>query len=485
MTSVQFIGRKGELARLQTALRRKTASLIVLKGRRRIGKSRLVLEFAKDLPCLRFVGLPPDDNVTAQAQRDHFSRMLAEQTKLPEFKTDDWSKLFALLGSSIQSGRWVVIFDEITWMGSKDATFLSKLQSAWENEFRNNSELIFIICGSVSSWIEKNILSSTGYYGRVSIKMTLNELPLPYCHQLMQQLAFKGSVYEYILVLAIVGGVPWYIEQIDPGLSGIENIKQLCFTQDGLLVDEYRQIFHDLFPKKRRAVMKKIIARLAEGPAEYSKISEDIDYPSSGALSDYLNDLVMSGFIASDHAWQLSTGKTIESVKYRLKDNYLRFYLKYIEPRLKQIEKQQFFDVALTALPGFETVMGLQVENLILNNRKLLWHELNIDPNHIVNDNPYFQNKTAKQGGCQIDYLIQTKFNTLYLCEIKFSLNPIGKEVIKAVQSKIDKLNHPKTYNILPVLIVVNGVTSQLENEGYFFKIVSMATLFGGTVKSS
>jgi len=475
--SVQFIGRDKEFARLKTALRTKTASLIVLKGRRRVGKSRLVLEFAKDMPYLRFVGLAPNDKITAQIQRDHFAQLLTQQTGLPEFKTDDWSKLFTLLNERIQTGRQVVIFDEITWMGSKDPTFLSKLQSAWENEFRNNPELIFIICGAVSSWIEKNILSSTGYYGRISIKMTLDELPLPYCNQLMKLLGFKGSLHERLLLLAVTGGIPWYLEQIDPGLSAIENIKQLCFTQDGLLVDEYRQIFHDLFPKKRREIMHKIVNRLAEGPADYQQIANDIDYPSGGALTQYLKELVISGFIAADSAWQLTSGKTNNTLRYRLRDNYLRFYLKYIQPRLEQIERQHFMDITLTALPGFETVMGLQVENLILNNRQLIHKLLSIDPNHIVNDNPYFQNKTTKQQACQVDYLIQTKFKTLYVCEIKFSLNPIGKEIIKEIQAKIDKLNCPKSYTAVPVLIVANGVSPQLEATDYFFKFISMEEL--------
>ena len=133
---------------------------------------------------------------------------------MPEVKTDSWSKLFALLYERVKRGRVIILFDEITWMGSKDPAFLSKLQHAWETLFKHNSKLILVLCGSVSAWIEKNILSSTGYFGRVSLKLTLEELSLPHCNKLLSQIGFQGSAYEKLILLSVIGGIPWYIEQI-------------------------------------------------------------------------------------------------------------------------------------------------------------------------------------------------------------------------------------------------------------------------------
>jgi AAA+ ATPase superfamily predicted ATPase len=98
MVDLPFIGREEELRRLNDLLKRKTATLAVIKGRRRIGKSRLCEEFAKGKRFLQFSGLPPVKKVTAQAQRNEFSRLLSQQTGLPELQPDDWSKLFTLLG---------------------------------------------------------------------------------------------------------------------------------------------------------------------------------------------------------------------------------------------------------------------------------------------------------------------------------------------------------------------------------------------------
>lgn len=177
-------------------------------------------------------------------------------------------------------------------MGSKDDLFLSKLHYAWENHFKNNSELVLILCGSVSAWIEKNILSSKGYFGRISLKMTLEELPLRRCNQLLSELGFKGSLHEILLIFAVTGGVPWYIEQIDPGLTAVNNIKQLCFTKDGLLVDEFNYIFNDLFGDRRNEIQKAIVNHLADGPASYEEIAQALNYPSSGALSEYFGAII-------------------------------------------------------------------------------------------------------------------------------------------------------------------------------------------------
>lgn len=367
-------------------------------------------------------------------------------------------------------------------MGSKDDEFLSKLHAAWEDYYSRNPELILILCGSVSAWIEKNILSSTGYFGRVSIKLTLDELPLNRCNELMSKLGFKRSDHEKLILLSITGGIPWYIEQIDPGLSAIDNIKQLCFMKDGLLVDEYHYIFNDLFNESRRPVHKAIIEVLADGPADYNTLSEKIQYHSGGTFSEYLDELEMSGYIQRDFTWNIREEKTSSLSRYRLRDNYLRFYLKYIQPKIHQIIKRQYLDITLTNLKGFEAFIGLQMENLILNNRRLLHKILQIDPNSIINDNPYYQRKTSKHAGCQIDYLIQTKHKTLYLFEIKFSINEVRSNVVSEVKNKIDSLKLPRGFACLPVLIVANEVSQKITQADYFLKIIHMPDLLSMNV---
>ncbi len=97
----------------------------------------------------------------------------------------------------------------------------------------------------------------------------------------------------------------------------------------------------------------------------------------------------------------------------------------------------------------------------------------------MVNENPFYQRKTARHAGCQIDYMIHTKFDTLYVCEIKFSRNPIGSAVIREMRSKIAALSRLRGMSCRPVLIHVNGVSEDLKDADYFAHIVDMGDLLG------
>jgi len=471
-----FIGRESELEDLRRLFGKKSASLVVVKGRRRVGKSRLVEHFAHGRAFYPFTGLPPSPGTTAQDQRNEFAKQLAAATGLPEVIADDWSKLFSLLRSQVTTGRKIVLFDEISWMGSEDHTFLGQLKNAWDMEFKKNPKLIFILCGSVSSWIETNILNSAAFLGRISWTLTLKELPLPLCDTFLDRLGFKMSSYEKFKVLSVTGGIPWYLEQIQGGMNADENIKQLCFNPGGVLVHEFDKIFHDLF-KKRGKLYKLIVRFLINGPREYKTIADSIKYESSGRLTHYLDELIMAGFISRYYTWSLKTGNKSRLSQYRLTDNYIRFYLKNIEPNLDKIEHRQFDDVSMSSLPGWDTIMGLQFENLVLNSRGLILDLLQIRGEDIIADNPYFERGTKTKPGVQIDYLIHTRHRTLYLCEIRFSRRELSTKVIRDVQEKSNRLSLPRGYSILPVLIHVSGVTENVVNPDYFFKIIDFSAL--------
>lgn len=469
---IPFIGRQKELTKLRQIAENRIASLIVLKGRRRIGKTRLAEEFGKDYLTLMFAGLPPTEGMTAQLQRDHFASQLARMFLIPTPRSNDWNDLFWVLAHHTKKGRVLIVLDEISWLGMNDPTFLGKLKTAWDTDFKKNSKLILMLTGSVSSWIEKNILSSTGFVGRISMEMTLNELPLYRCDEFWQSERKRLSSYEKFKLLAVTGGVPRYLEEIIPNLSAEENIRRLCFQSGGLLVKEYQRIFSDLF-HKRGQLYSKIVSRLADGSCDQEEIRKVVELERGGRLSEYLYELETAGFISQDHTWHVKTGKISKLRKYRLKDNYLRFYLKYIEPNLPQIEQDRY-RINPTQWP---VIFGLQFENLVLNNRRRILELLYIDPHNIVWDNPYFQESTKKHSGCQIDYLIQTRDRTLYLCEIKFSQQPISSDVITEVEKKMKSLLLPKGFSIRPILIHVNGVSDQILAAEFFSAILDFSQL--------
>ena len=147
----KFIGRVNELVALRKLYHKKTSSIITIQGRRRIGKSRLIEEFAKGYRFLNFAGLAPNDVINAQDQKHEFARMMSEQLSIPKVVSDDWGDLFSFLAKYTERGRVVILFDEISWMAYKDKTFLSKLKNAWDLHFSKNPKLILVLCGSVSS----------------------------------------------------------------------------------------------------------------------------------------------------------------------------------------------------------------------------------------------------------------------------------------------------------------------------------------------
>lgn len=475
-----FIGRQQELLLLQELQQKPGASLVVCKGRRRIGKSALIHEFGKKTSrALSFEGLPPSRGITAKDQKVEFARQMSSQLKLPGLKAEDWGDLFEFLARQTAKGSTLILLDEISWMGMNDPTFLPKLKMAWDNFFSKNPKLILVICGSISSWIDENILSHTGFLGRISLELHLKELPLNACNEFWGKKKTLISPYEKLCFLGVAGGVPRYLEELKPSLPAQTNIEHLCFIKEGVLFNEFDRIFSDLF-NKRAPLYKKIVTALSGPSLTAEQIFKQLHKEKSGIILNYLDDLATSGFISRDYTYKFD-GTVSKLSKYRLSDNYVRFYLRYVEPFKKRILNQETHTRPLSSLKNWDTVMGLQFENLVLGNRFLVQQILGLKTDHITSDGPYFQNKTkSNKGACQIDYLIHTRFNTLYVCEIKFSRNKIGKEVIAEVQKKMDVLAKPKGFSLRPVLITACEVDASLEEEGFFDKIIRFEDLLTG-----
>lgn len=472
MTNPVFIGRKMELERLQALYKKKTPSLVVVKGRRRVGKSRLIGEFAKRSRAQRFwsfAGLAPEDGISAQQQRDHFARQLALMLKIPPMTFLDWSDAFEHLGLHIQPGD-IILLDEISWMGSKDPSLIPKLKAWWDKQ---TTHMLLLFCGSVSTWIEENILNSTAFFGRVNVTISLEPLSIPESAAFLRALGMQLSHYDMYKLLSIVGGVPWYLEQLNPGLTADDNIKQLAFEKSGLFITEFDRIFHDLFDGKG-ATYKKILDSLKDGARTLSSIRQSIAFAHSGTLSQMMDHLIVAGFVEKQSLWSFKTAAPLKQSLYRISDPYMRFYLKVIEPNLGAIAEGGFDQVPLSTMPGFETHMGLQLETLLLQNRPLLLQKLGIAPVDIVRSGPYRQTKTTTQQGCQIDYLVQTKTNTLFVCEFKFKRREISSDIITEMQDKISRLKVPKGFAKVAVLFHVSGVAPLVATNPYFYRIVDI-----------
>jgi len=470
-----FIGRKNELSQLEALSRSGRSTMVVIKGRRRIGKSRLVAEFAKGKTFLSFSGIAPVIGVTVQEQRDIFARQFVAQFRTIPLTFSDWYDAFMHLSEKLTDEPTVILFDEISWMGSEDPTFLPKIKLWWDQMSEKKSNITLILCGSVSTWIHDNIINSTAFFGRISLHLTLGELSLPECSLFLKSRGVRASAYDICKILSITGGVPWYLEQIQPEKTIDESIKGLCFYPSGLLVAEFRLIFHDLFDK-RGSIYVKIARSLASGMKDYAKLREELGYGHGGTLSSYLDTLITSGYLTEHKSWSIKTRKPGKKSLFRLSDNYVRFYLKVLEPQLEAIQRNAFENIPLKSISGWTSLMGFQIENMVLNNRWLILNALGIHPQDVVVDNPYNQQTTTKHKGLQIDYLIQTYTNTLYLCECKTTTSEIRVNVTKEIQEKINNLSIPRRHAVCPVLIHLGDISDAVRDSGFFYRIVDIGS---------
>jgi AAA+ ATPase superfamily predicted ATPase len=467
-----FIGRAYEMKVLNEFKQRAIAGLAVVYGRRRVGKSTLIEHFARNSRFLEFYGLSPRTCSTNAEQLAHFGRQIGEKFNLPAMHFDNWFNAFNTLAGLTVKGEYIILLDEISWMANYDRDLPGVLKGIWDTKFKKNKNLLLFLCGSVSSWIEENILKDKAYVGRVSLQLKLEEMPLTDANEF-----WKGnkniSSAEKFKLLCVTGGIPRYLEEIDIKQPAEQNIKRLCYEPQGLLFNEFDTIFQDIFGKaneKHRAIVKALV----NGSLEQQELSEKLGIPQSGAFTNQLEALISAGFIKRDFVWNLNSEKTAIS-KYRLRDNYLRFYLKYIEPKRPLIEENLYSDAHLENLPQWNTIMGLQFENLVLNNLPGLISRFNIAPETIISAAPYYQAKTTRQEAAQVDLLIHTTY-TVYVCEIRFRKH-VGSSVIEEMIEKIKRLKIPTHLSVRPVLIYQGELSETVTRANYFAHLLSFSDL--------
>lgn len=334
-----FFGREEDLQRLGALWKRAQAALVTCRGRRRIGKSTLVRQFAdrSGALLLRLEGLAPQGRMTNADQLAAFGRQLAEQTGASPEIPENWFDAFRLLDRAIPAGgRTVVLLDEVSWMGRHDPNFAGELKYAWDNRFHGRQNLIVVVCGSVSAWIDENILSNTGFVGRISLDLIVRELPLRDCARFWGKALARVSPREVLDVLAVTGGVPRYLEELDPSLSADDNIGRMCFSPNGYLFRDFNDVFTSVFGANA-PVKRKILEALAETELGGVELAARLGIARNGRLSSVMDELEMAGFVSKNAGMNPSTGKRSRQDRYRLKDNYARFYLKYIAPCREQV----------------------------------------------------------------------------------------------------------------------------------------------------
>ena len=245
--------------------------------------------------------------MTNDDQLASFGKQLSAQAGLPRTAPPrDWFEAFLRLDAAVGAARTIVFLDEISWMGQHDKDFAGELKTAWDTKFKKHPKLILVLCGSVSTWIEANILNNTGFAGRASQNLVIGELPIDRCREFWGKSAGRIAPREILDVLSVTGGVPRYLEEIDPSLSANENIRRLCFRPKAILRDDFSKIFNSVFGEN--AIYKnKLPSALADAPLTLSEIADTLKVERGGIISSHLAQLETAGLIESSALTEFSS----------------------------------------------------------------------------------------------------------------------------------------------------------------------------------
>ena len=451
------------------------------RGRRRIGKSTLIKEFARKSGArfLKIEGVRPEEGFSNGNELQAFIEQLAAQTGCDRTLPENWLEAFIRLDNTIKDGqKTVVLLDEVSWMGYYDPMFANTVRIAWENYWKAHDRLIVVLCGSVSSWIKENLIDNSSYMGRRSLDLVVGELPLRECVKFWGRAAERVNPREIIDVLSVTGGVPRYLEEVNPALSADENIRQMCFLPNSILRTDFDEMFTDVITHQP-VFTARVLENLVDGPRSVTELAERLEEGKGGRISSALARLAESGFVSDDAGKNPETGADIREKKFRLKDNYARFYLKYVAPVKRVIDAGMCKFTGIGQFSGWDAIKGLQFENLVVNNAAELLAPLHMDRTLVLSAAPYFRKASESAGkeGLQVDLLLQTRMSYC-IVEVKRKAN-IGREVINEVERKRQLLPHPKNVSIRAALVYEGELAPSVEADGFFDAIVRFSDLMG------
>lgn len=427
-----IVGRKEEQQIISDLTLSKRPELLVVYGRRRVGKTYLIKEYFNNEFAFYSSGINDDDRETKLKM---FNNSLLEYGSDDKSKLENWSDAFSRLKQLLiktkkidsATGKKVVFLDEVPWMDSQKSDFKPAFDFFWNTYASSDPSILFIVCGSATSWIIDNILTDTGgFYRRVTRTMKLQPFTLKECEELLNLNDVKMSRRDIALCYMIFGGIPFYINLLNRRLSLAQNINELIFKENGALHNEYDMLFSSLF--KRHKMHMKLIEKIAKSNSGITRDDMiDNEIKSGYRLTKVLLELEQCGFIRKYNNYMKNTRESI----YQLIDPFSLFSIKLL--RKEKINDWNTF----YGSPSFYSWCGRSFEVLCLNHISEIKKILNI---YGVQSIDYSFNSKKRQGGCQIDLLIDRKDNIINLCEMKYTLNPfeIDLNYEKTIINKIE-----------------------------------------------
>lgn len=461
-----FIGREDELNLLESRYKSKKSELAVIYGRRRIGKSTLLEQFLKDKEhAYSFEAI---EDYLSSNQLKHFTESLKEQFKDPLLEGrdfDNWREVFTFITERLLSNKkkTVLVFDEFQWMSAGRKRLVSLIKFFWDTQWKKKNVML-VLCGSIASFMVNKVINSTALYGRINTEILLEALNPDKSAKFFKK---KRSKHEILKYLMIYGGVPKYLEEIDLNKSFEQNINEQCFSKSGEMFMEYKKIFYKQFEDAKMYL--RIVNLLKDKAYTLSELASKLKVQVGGSFKQYLTNLEDAEFISSFISADMKQNTKFK--KYKLSDEYLCFYFKYIEPNANTIKKKKskklFEELCVSK---WQSWLGFAFERFCYKNAFYLAEQMGF-ADQVLDFAPYYGKSDNK---FQIDLIYKRSDKIWTVCEIKYHDKPLGTKLIAEMSQKCASLPLPKGYTLETALITVNGIDKHLEDAQYFHHVLEI-----------
>jgi len=472
----KVIGRQHEIHLLDTIERENRSVFVAVYGRRRVGKTFLVRSVYDGRFAFQTTGIA---QVNTDQQLVNFHTSLVRAFPQVEDKplSADWFSAFQLLINGLESlegtQKKIVFFDELPWFDTPNSMFVQALEHFWNSWASARTDILLVVCGSAASWMINELINNTGgLYNRVTHQIELAPFTLAECEAFFTAKSPGFDRYQLLQLYMVFGGIPFYLEAIDPQKSATQNIDALCFKPRGAFRHEFDRLFASLFKKSEKHVaVVEALAKKAKG-MERSELLNAAGLPNGGNTSIVLRELEESHFIRKANIF----GKQKNNALYQLSDFFSLFYLRFIKDNSGFDEG---FWIKGTDSPAIRAWSGYAFEQVCISHLHQINSALGISGT---------QTQAAAWSGsdgesnAQIDLLIDRRDQVVNLCEMKFSIDTftISKPYAAALRNKISVFKNATKTNKAVWLTFVStfGVSPNEHAQSLVHQPLDMNALF-------
>ena len=450
----KFVNRAKELEALEKQYATDRSALVIVYGRRRVGKTALITEFLKrHSNSLYFLATEESE----MQNLNYFKVQVAEFTgnELLKSAVVDWLTVFKTLIDYKTETKKVIVLDEFQYIGQSNSAFPSIMQKVWDTVLKD-ANVMLILCGSLVSLMRSQTLDySSPLYGRRTGQIKLKQIPFSHYHDF-----FEGRTNNDLLPFyAVTGGVPKYIETFCGYTDIYEAIEQNVLNSQSFLYEEP----YFLLQKEVSEIGSyfSLIKAIAMGNRKLSDIATNLGLKQTG-LTKYLKVLIDLDLIEREVPVTEIAPEKSKSGLYRIADNFIAFWFKFVYPYRAYLEKGETAFVLSQIKKGFAQNYAAFVYEDVC--REKMW-ELSAADTWDIHFDKVGRYWGAKAGETDI-VAIDTTGGNLVLGECKYTSSPKGLSVLHALQEKAEAmLKLTQTKNVQYILFSTAGFTQGLLDE--------------------